>query len=110
MPHSMNLRRVLGELKRKIWFTPPSLKTTAPTRANQLHLYWPCGVMVARLTTNQEVVVSSTTSVMFFSSIPSDKVGGCFQYLYNDKTTGQDGISTTFVWRTYLDIGLPSPT
>jgi len=47
---------------------------------------------------------------MFFSSIPSDKVGGCFQYLYNDKTTGQDGISTTFVWRTYLDIGLPSPT
>ena len=27
---------------------------------------WPCGVMVARLTTNQEVVVSSTTSVKFF--------------------------------------------
>ena len=27
---------------------------------------WPCGVMVARLTTNQEVVVSSTTSVIFF--------------------------------------------
>ena len=29
---------------------------------------WPCGVMVARLTTNQEVVVSSTTSVNFFLS------------------------------------------
>ena len=29
----------------------------------------PCGVMVARLTTNQEVVVSSTTSVIIFFSL-----------------------------------------
>ena len=31
----------------------------------------PCGVMVARLTTNQEVVVSSTTSVIFFPCLSS---------------------------------------
>ena len=30
---------------------------------------WPCGVMVARLTTNQEVVVSSTTSVIVFVAL-----------------------------------------
>ena len=45
-----------------------ALRTRKICRCSQAKLCnWPCGVMVARLTTNQEVVVSSTTSVIFFS-------------------------------------------
>ena len=36
--------------------------------STQVYCSRPCGVMVARLTTNQEVVVSSTTSVIFVFS------------------------------------------